>query len=175
MPKQYYMLVWITSPYGEDFSADWGYSMIASSHEAAEKYVRNMVSERLKAAFPNIEDDCNIEFISRREAEENYSDTGWFDFPDIKIVSYSGRYPNLCHGVLKLRINKKLVSLENILTSGGQCGIDSKTWESHVTQAPWRILDRDWGKVPDWVKPYKDDILHAVNKNIPYGCCGGCI
>lgn len=55
----------------------------------------------------------------------------------IEFVSYTGRYPNLCSGVLTLLINGKEVTFgpewkgaefPTFWASGGSCGFGGKDW-----------------------------------------------
>lgn len=45
---------------------------------------------------------------------------------EIKFVSWSGKYPNLCSGTLKFRIRGKLYTLSGcfLLESGGTAGFE---------------------------------------------------
>ena len=44
---------------------------------------------------------------------------------NIKFISYDGRYPNLCRGVLILEYKNKEYSFEYLLESGGSVSFDS--------------------------------------------------
>lgn len=91
-----------------------------------------------------------------------------------KFVSYNGRYPNLCSGTLKFKLNGKLYTLgENRcfwLVSGGTVGFD-EDWNEQVTTGPWSLPD----SIPEELEPYRKEIEDMINKHIPWGCCGGCI
>ena len=103
-----------------------------------------------------------------------------FKKPHVKFVSYTGKYPNLCSGILTLEIDKKEVSFgyeypaqfrklyPPFWSSGG-----STNWRSgSVTTGEWEI---DVDRLPDEYKKYADEIDYVFNKNVPYGCCGGCL
>lgn len=83
----------------------------------------------------------------------------------VEFVSYDGAYPNLCSGVLVLRIDGELVTLGKYsLRSGG--GID----EDYVPyEGLWSV------NVPEEYEHLKAEIEDVVNANVEYGCCGGCI
>lgn len=87
----------------------------------------------------------------------------------VEFVSYNGAYPNLCSGILVVRIDGKEVSLPRfILRSGGCCGFRDD-WSDYIENGPWSV------DVPEEFAEYKDAIEEVVNANIPWGCCGGCI
>lgn len=123
----------------------------------------------------------------------------------VEFVSYDGRYPNLCRGVLKLKINGELHTFgdysdevwvkkedgryhfidkyhhNSILVSGGSCGFMNNYSESYVTSGAWSI---DWMEMnPELLEGLTEDERDAllremttvINDNIPYGCCGGCL
>lgn len=86
----------------------------------------------------------------------------------IEFVSYTGKYPCLCHGVLILKIDGKLYKFENILISGG-----STDWlSSTVTTGKWEIKEE---KLPEEIRPFLKQIADVVNANVEHGCCGGCL
>lgn len=108
---------------------------------------------------------------------------------EIKFISYSGKYPNLCSGALHISVDgedfffgysfnftkKELEGIKKIhepfWSSGGTCGFDSK-WDSHVTRGDWEI-DKD--SLPEELVPYAEEIDNMFNSNVPSGCCGGCL
>lgn len=109
---------------------------------------------------------------------------------NVKFVSYTGRYPNLCSGVLTLLIDGREVrfghdtyaynfrshkydddNYDEFWTSGGDCGF-SGTGKEIVSQGEWRI---DVEALPDELKKYAAEIDEVFNVNVPFGCCGGCL
>lgn len=86
----------------------------------------------------------------------------------VKFISYDGEYPCLCTGTLVLKIEGKRVELENILSSGGTCYIDSD-YDEIVEESVWSV------NVPEEYKQYEEEIADLVNENVPLGCCGGCL
>ena len=108
----------------------------------------------------------------------------------VEFVSYSGRYPNLCTGILVLRIdgleygfghevgsydfktNKyKDHNCERFWHSGGSICAD-KDWNFDVHQGEWEI---DANEIPEEFRKYAVEIDRVFNDNVPHGCCGGCI
>lgn len=86
----------------------------------------------------------------------------------VKFISYDGKYPCLCYGVLTVEIDGKRYDLDNILISGGLAD-----WQADlVLKGPWEIKKDE---LPDEIKKYAREILKRVNANVPFGCCGGCI
>lgn len=88
--------------------------------------------------------------------------------PEIEFVSYTGKYPCLCHGVLTLKIDDKPYELKGILISGG-----STNWRSStVTTGEWEINEEE---LPEEIRPFSKQIAAVVNANVEHGCCGGCL
>ena len=110
----------------------------------------------------------------------NTEELAQFRKPHVKFISYTGKYPTLCSGILKLEIDGKEVQFgyeyrehsgklyPPFWESGG-----STDWHSgRVTSGEWEI---DVRELPDEYKQYADEIDYAFNKNVPHGCCGGCL
>lgn len=108
----------------------------------------------------------------------------------VEFVSYSGRYPNLCRGVLVLRINGleygfghevgsydwkrhkfKDHNCEPFWHSGGGIQAD-KDWNFDVRHGEWEI---NVDEIPEDFRKYATEIDRVFNDNVPFGCCGGCI
>lgn len=88
----------------------------------------------------------------------------------IEFVSYDGRYPCLCMGTLKIKVNGKLYSFDHAMISGGYICKDND-WSMWATQGDWEV---DLFEHPE-LEPYKEEITRVVNENVENGCCGGCI
>lgn len=88
------------------------------------------------------------------------------------LVEYDGEYPNLCHGKLKVTINGVIYNFPDYCLSSGGCAYFTDDYANdHIEEGPWEITE--W---PDnFPEEYKEATLKAVNTNIPYGCCGGCL
>lgn len=92
---------------------------------------------------------------------------------NIEFVSYDGKYPHLCMGVLELRINDRILKFGNwrdcdypaFWQSGGGNDYNDDAFYD------WVISEE---KLPDFLKPYADVISKSFNENVPKGCCGGC-
>lgn len=101
----------------------------------------------------------------------------------IEFVSYTGEYPNLCRGVLTLKIDGEVVKFgysfleeksdfEPFWVSGGSCGFFNDFQESFVDCDEWKIDPAD---LPQQYRNYADEIRKVFNDNVEYGCCGGCL
>jgi hypothetical protein len=88
----------------------------------------------------------------------------------VEFVSYDGKWPCLCHGILKIKVDGEPYSFEYAMLSGGRICRD-EDWDMWAEEGEWSI---DLGEHPE-LEPYKDEITRVVNENVPYGCCGGCI
>ena len=100
----------------------------------------------------------------------------------IEFISYDGRFPNLCSGILTLRIDggektfgssyRGDTDYPRFWHSGGACGFNSDWSESYTETEPWEI---DTNELPDELKQYAEELIDIFNNNVPYGCCGGCL
>jgi outer membrane protease len=86
----------------------------------------------------------------------------------IKFIEYTGDYPNLCRGNLTIEVNGKIYDKGFSLSSGGSVNFDDD-WMEHVEEGRWSVV------VPDELSEYQQEIEDLVNRNVSYGCCGGCI
>jgi hypothetical protein len=91
----------------------------------------------------------------------------------VEFVSYDGGFPNLCRGLLSVKVDGVLWDFENgSLSSGGGVSFD-KDWQEEVRHGEWSIYE--------WPKGFPEDedvrrkVLELVNDFIPRGCCGGCV
>ena len=89
----------------------------------------------------------------------------------VKFVSYTGSYPTLCSGILKIKVGNKVYELENILWSGGSVSF-TEDYEEVVTYGEWRIFK---GRLPAEIQELSEEITECVNRNVSKGCCGGCV
>ena len=87
---------------------------------------------------------------------------------DIEFVSYNGKYPNLCSGVLTLRVDGQIRQFDWCLISGGYCDV----YEDLCKIGEWDIKD---GVFSDFTENEKELIRQLVNQNVRPGCCGGCL
>jgi hypothetical protein len=99
---------------------------------------------------------------------------------NVKFISYSGKWPNLCSGVLVLEIKGKRYSFgysadyPSFWVSGGCCGFSKDYEESYVENGPWE-LDSFPDKYPEEITNLLPEIMQVFNANVPHGCCGGCL
>lgn len=97
----------------------------------------------------------------------------------VKFVSYTGKYPNLCRGILNLNIdskehtfgNYKDCEFEKFWSSGGSCSFDPD-WNDEVTSGEWEVYK---DRLPMQFRKYYDEIKEVFNANVSHGCCGGCL
>jgi len=118
----------------------------------------------------------------------------------VEFVSYDGAYPNLCRGILIVKIDGELVKFGHDYSN---CHYDSetKTW-SYTDEDPdnpnygsfwssggsithdgyWNdivVHHNEWEIDIDELDPkfwdVADELDKLINENIPYGCCGGCV
>lgn len=86
-------------------------------------------------------------------------------------IEYDGKYPCLCMGHLIVWVDGiKWDFGRDSLLSGG-CIMKDDDGNMCAEEGDWRISEFPEGF------PYvlKDLVLLKINKEIPHGCCGGCI
>lgn len=97
---------------------------------------------------------------------------------EVKFISYTGKWPSLCIGVLTLEINGKEYTFgyggmyPSFWHSGGSCGFTDGYRDSYVNQGEWEI---DIEELPEELKCYASEIDEVFNANVEEGCCGGCL
>ena len=90
----------------------------------------------------------------------------------VEFVSYDGKWPVLCSGILVLKIDDETVQFPpHLLKSGGTVWFD-KDWKAKIETGAWDVWD---DCIPDKYKKRRDEIIEIINQNVPFGCCGGCI
>lgn len=93
--------------------------------------------------------------------------------PHVEFVSYSGRYPYLCEGVLILKIDGEEYAFGQsayfpaFWNSGGWLGCEEDTY-----QGEWKIYE---SAIPEQFRMYSEEIDKVFNNNVEFGCCGGCL
>lgn len=116
--------------------------------------------------------------------------------PEIEFVSYTGKYPNLCRGVLTVKINGKEYKFghnysnhhynetkdafeftdedpsnpnyESFWLSGGGC-----SWrDGCIFYGSWEL---DELELPEKFKCIGQELIDVFNENVLEGCCGGCL
>ncbi len=111
---------------------------------------------------------------------------------NIEFVSYDGEYPCLCYGKLVVRINGDLFSfngkynckdikvenndLQSIWISGGRIDFNDDYSDYTVGTGNWTLSEflheNDFPKI---VWKNRLGIIDVMNRNVPRGCCGGCV
>ena len=103
----------------------------------------------------------------------------------IEFVSYSGEYPNLCSGILTVKIDgvehtfggygpfEDEHHYPKFWTSGGSVWFD-EDWNDYCSQGPWE-LNAERGEYPPEIYDLLPKVLEVMNEHVPEGCCGGCI
>lgn len=116
---------------------------------------------------------------------------------DIKFISYSGKYPNLCRGVLTVSIDgvetkfghnysnwkvsenrftdedKEKPNYPEFWMSGGYVSFDSD-WNANIGYGPWEY-NGDLEDYNEFDEETIQQLLEIFNSNVQDGCCGGCI
>ena len=117
----------------------------------------------------------------------------------VKLISYTGEYPNLCSGVLTLEIDGKEYKFgHNFLTyhydektqtwiytdedpqnpnfnsfwSSGGCVSHDEDWNWEVEHNEWEIAVNE---LPEQFWDVAAEIDSVINANVRWGCCGGCV
>ena len=101
-------------------------------------------------------------------------------FNHVKFVSYTGKYPNLCRGVLTIQIDgtdyrfgwEKDCDFKPFWITGGSCGFRNNYSDSYINSSEWEIDVKD---IPEQFRQYASEIDDVFNSNVKYGCCGGCL
>lgn len=117
----------------------------------------------------------------------------------VKFISYTGKYPNLCKGVLTVEIDGKEIKFghnseqyeyktnsyldedknnpnyEAFWVSGGT--IKTKKYNMYATEGSWLLNDNPstYEKYPQYIKDILSYLITIFNENVEFGCCGGCI
>ncbi len=92
----------------------------------------------------------------------------------VKFISYTGKYPRLCSGILTLEIDGKKVrfgfgvSNRPFWLSGG--GLTPNY--DGVCRREWKIIVN---RIPEEYRKYASEIDRVFNENVEWGCCGSCI
>ena len=88
----------------------------------------------------------------------------------IKFISYDGKWPCLCMGILTIEVNGELKQLDGVMVSGGQI-CRNEDWDMWAEQGMWSVDLTDYPEL----QQHEKEITDLVNENVKYGCCGGCI
>lgn len=107
----------------------------------------------------------------------------------VEFISYTGRYPNLCSGVLTLKIDGEIChfgheldsynynedkydddNYDKFWCSGGKVSFSGE-YGYDVSEGEWEI---DVNELPEKFRKYASEIDYTFNANVEHGCCGGC-
>ena len=107
----------------------------------------------------------------------------------VEFINYTGRYPNLCSGVLTLKIDGEICrfghepvnyifsegryndnNYDSFWHSGGSVSFDND-WDCHISTGEWNI---NIDNLPEKFRKYAAEIDYTFNANVEHGCCGGC-
>ena len=90
----------------------------------------------------------------------------------VKFIDYTGKYPNLCSGILTLEIDGEKATFgldgqyEEFWRSGG-CA----DWQNDmVITGEWLI---EIERLPQKYQKYATEIDRVFNADVEHGCCGG--
>lgn len=102
----------------------------------------------------------------------------------VKFISYTGKEPNLCNGILKLEIDGNEYTFGSDYNQKDHPESDyPKFWRSsgqlvHYDNYKWLVVKGEWeinvDKLPKQFRKYAVEIDIVINDNIEQGCCGGC-
>ena len=124
-------------------------------------YLSDLDEGRIVFNCPELE-----EKLQEKEKDEKHTPPKLITKQDIKFHSYTGAYPSLCMGTVELMVKDEIRAYDCLLISRGYI-----TPEGEVVQMPWEIDEEELEKD---IRRYASYIRDLVNKNITWGCCGGC-
>lgn len=87
----------------------------------------------------------------------------------VTFVSFTGKFPNLCAGILVLDVDGVKHAF-NGLSSGGGCSRRRRGEDFVITKGEWSV--HVWPE--EFPKELREEALEVINKNVRFGCCGGC-
>lgn len=117
----------------------------------------------------------------------------------IEFISYDGKYPCLCDGILTVKINGNICRFSNCIYSdydeksqkliynkndyprfwkSGGCIQQDDEWNMWSEKGPWEIDLSTYCQKEYFTKEIldlMDDLIKMFNEHVPQGCCGGCI
>lgn len=103
----------------------------------------------------------------------------------VGFVSYTGKWPSLCHGILTLDIcgchvtfgdqdefspklpDGRTPAHPKFWSTGGTCG----TYPDPIEHDEWQV---DVSLLPEQYRDYAEEIDAVLNASVEHGCCGGC-
>lgn len=109
---------------------------------------------------------------------------------NIKFISYDGKFPCLCMGVLTVQIDGKIYKFGH---HSEDFDCSTYKYNDQNFDSFWRSggrIEGDWGNLssrqgewelcvdclyPEEIDNILLDLIKIFNENVPEGCCGGCI
>jgi len=89
----------------------------------------------------------------------------------VRLLEYNLPSYASCSGTFTVEVDgEKWFFGGGALITGGNVSFD-ENWSEHVEEGPWRI--GIWPE--DFPEDKKWEVLEAINEEIPWGCCGGCV
>lgn len=103
----------------------------------------------------------------------------------VEFVNYTGSFPNLCRGVLTLKIDGEIVKFGHdykdycLKTSKFNDSNYDSFWQSGGwIDEEYRTRSGEWeiylNKLPEQYRQYAREIDVVFNSCVRHGCCGGC-
>lgn len=117
---------------------------------------------------------------------------------NVEFISYDGKYPTLCSGMLVIKVLGKLYALcswseymnkqyqrnrlcilnnpnitkiyDVLFLSGGSTDWTAENESERITYGDWEVKD-----LPANLLPFQKQITELFNDNVEKGCCGGCL
>ncbi len=89
-------------------------------------------------------------------------------------IQYDGEFPCLCSGHLKVWLDDYMYDFgEYALNSGGNWGFANNFEDEFVNKGEWTFnMDNIPKNFPqEYIKP----TLKVINREVEWGCCGGCL
>jgi len=126
-------------------------------------YLSDLDEDRIVFNCPELEEKLR----EKEKEEEKQTPPKRITRVDIKFHSYNGEYPSLCKGTVKLLVEDEIREYDCLLISRGYV-----TAEGELVYMPWEI---DEEELEEDIRRHASYIRDLVNKNIPWGCCGGCL
>lgn len=91
--------------------------------------------------------------------------------PHVEFVEYTGKYPNLCDGILTLKIDGQIQKF-------GHRQEHSKFWVPGGDNVNGCFFKGEWAidveEIPEEFRKYAAEIDNVFNTNVEQGHCGGC-
>lgn len=118
----------------------------------------------------------------------------------IEFIEYTGDFPNLCRGVLTVKINGQKFKFGHnysnyhrtdsgewkftdedpdhpnypeFWSTGGYISFD-EDWNADIGYGEWEY-NGDLDDYKEFTPEIIEELMNVFNSNVRYGCCGGCV